>query len=171
MALGFTMHLPEDDRYLQRRSKFMDDLSGLLGGRAAEEIVFKDVTTGAANDLERATDMARAMVTRYGMSDKLGPRTFGDREELVFLGREISEQRNYSEEVAQMIDSEVKAIITQAFDRAKDILNKYRNKLDELSERLIKVETVDANEFEALFSDQPKSERPSWVPIPAASPA
>jgi cell division protease FtsH len=143
----------------------------LLGGRAAEEIVFKDVTTGAANDLERATDMARAMVTRYGMSDKLGPRTFGDREELVFLGREISEQRNYSEEVAQMIDSEVKAIITQAFDRAKDILNKYRNKLDELSERLIKVETVDANEFEALFSDQPKSERPSWVPIPAASPA
>ncbi len=78
----------------------MDDLSGLLGGRAAEEIVFKDVTTGAANDLERATDVARAMVTRYGMSEKLGPRTFGSREELVFLGREISEQRNYSEEVA-----------------------------------------------------------------------
>src|SRR5919199_1000894 len=170
MALGFTMHLPEDDRYLERRSKFMDDLSGLLGGRAAEEIVFKDVTTGAANDLERATDMARAMVTRYGMSEKLGPRPFGNREELVFLGREISEQRNYSEEVAQQIDAEVKAIITHAYDRAKDILNRYRHKLDELSERLIKVETVDAAEFEAMFQDQPQSERPSYVPIPAAAP-
>lgn len=166
MALGFTMHLPEDDRYLERRSKFMDDLSALLGGRAAEEIVFKDITTGASNDLERATDIARAMVTRYGMSEKLGPRTFGSREELVFLGREISEQRNYSEEVAQLIDAEVKTIITQAYDRAKDILTRYRTKLDELSDRLIKVETVDAAEFEAMFADQPQQERPRYVPVP-----
>ncbi len=171
MALGFTMHLPEDDRYLERRSKFLDDLSGLLGGRAAEDIVFQDVTTGAANDLERATDVARAMVTRYGMSDALGPRTFGNREELVFLGREISEQRNYSEEVAEEIDSEVKRIITGAYDRSKDILTRYRNKLDELAERLMKVETVDAAEFEAIFADQPRSERPAWKPIPAPTPA
>lgn len=171
MALGFTMHLPEDDRYLERRSKFVDDLSGLLGGRAAEEIVFQDVTTGAANDLERATDVARAMVTRYGMSEKLGPRTFGNREELVFLGREISEQRNYSEEVAEQIDSEVKRIITTAYDRAKDLLTRYRYKLDELSDRLIKVETIDQTEFEALFADQPKEERPRYAPIPAPMPA
>ncbi len=171
MALGFTMHLPEDDRYLERRSKFMDDLSGLLGGRAAEEIVFQDVTTGAANDLERATDVARAMVTRYGMSEKLGPRTFGNREELVFLGREISEQRNYSEEVAEEIDSEVKRIITTAYDRAKDILTRYRMKLDELSDRLIRVETIDQMEFEAIFADQPRAERPLWTPIPAGMPA
>jgi cell division protease FtsH len=171
MALGFTMHLPEDDRYLERRSKFVDDLSGLLGGRAAEEIVFQDVTTGAANDLERATDVARAMVTRYGMSEKLGPRTFGNREELVFLGREISEQRNYSEEVAEQIDSEVKRIITTAYERAKDILTRYRYKLDELSDRLIKVETIDQAEFDALFADQPREERPRYSPIPAPMPA
>lgn len=171
MALGFTMHLPEDDRYLERRSKFVDDLSGLLGGRAAEEIVFQDVTTGAANDLERATDVARAMVTRYGMSEKLGPRTFGNREELVFLGREISEQRNYSEEVAEQIDSEVKRIITTAYERSKDILSRYRYKLDELSDRLIKVETIDQAEFEAIFADHPRAERPRWAPIPAPMPA
>lgn len=171
MALGFTMHLPEDDRYLERRSKFIDDLSGLLGGRAAEEIVFQDVTTGAANDLERATDVARAMVTRYGMSEKLGPRTFGNREELVFLGREISEQRNYSEEVAEQIDSEVKRIITSAYERSKDILSRYRYKLDELSDRLIKVETIDQAEFEAIFADHPREERPHWAPIPAPMPA
>src|SRR5512142_2151351 len=143
MAGGYTLALPEGDRYLQRKSKFMDDLAGLLGGRGAEEIVFGDVTTGASNDLERATNIARAMVTRYGMSEKLGPRTFGDREELVFLGREISEQRNYSEQVAEDIDNEVKRIISSAYNRAKEVLTSYRAKLDELSERLMKVETVD----------------------------
>ncbi len=171
MALGITMHLPEDDRYLERRSKFLDDLSGLLGGRASEEIVFRDVTTGAANDLERATDMARAMVTRYGMSEKLGPRTFGNRQELVFLGREISEERNYSEEVAQQIDEEVKKIITTSYDRAREILTRYRNKLDEVADRLMKVETIDQAEFEAIFADQPRGERPAWKPIPAPVPA
>lgn len=172
MALGYTMHLPEDDRYLQRRAKFMDDLSGMLGGRAAEEIVFGDITTGASNDLERVTDLARSMVTRYGMSDKLGPRTFGDREELVFLGREISEQRNYSEVVAQQIDEEVRKIIIGAYDRAKEVLTKYRYKLDDLSDRLIKVETVDGAEFEALFADlQPRGERPKMTPQPVPTPA
>lgn len=171
MALGITMHLPEDDRYLMRRSKFLDDMAALLGGRAAEQIVFGDITTGASNDLERVTDMSRSMVTRYGMSDSLGPRTFGDREELVFLGREISEQRNYSEEVAQEIDNEVKALVMQSYDRAIKILTQYRNKLDELADRLIKVETVDAAEFEAIFADAPKFDRPRYTPIPASTPS
>ena len=147
MALGYTMHLPEDDRYLQRRSKFMDDLAGVLGGRAAEEIVFRDITTGASNDLERATDLARAMVTRYGMSEKLGPRTFGDREELVFLGREISEQRNYSEQIAEQIDDEVRRIIGSAHKAAREILTNYREKLDALANRLVRDETIEGNEF------------------------
>ncbi len=165
MALGYTMHLPEDDRYLQRRSKFMDDLAGILGGRAAEEIVFDDITTGAANDLEQATDLARAMVTRYGMSEKLGPRTFGDREELVFLGREISEQRNYSEEVAQQIDNEVKGIIGSAHAKAKEILKAYREKLDAIANRLVHEETIEGPEFEAMFAEAPKH-----APIPSPVP-
>ncbi len=170
MALGYTMHLPEDDRYLQRRSKFMDDLAGVLGGRVAEEIVFDDITTGASNDLERATDLARAMVTRYGMSEKLGPRTFGDREELVFLGREISEQRNYSEEVAQQIDQEVKRIINSAYLRARDVLTTYRGKLDAVANRLIHEETIEGPEFEAMFAELPKlTSIPSPTPAPAAA--
>jgi cell division protease FtsH len=170
MAGGYTLALPEDDRYLQRKSKFMDDLAGLLGGRGAEEIVFGDVTTGASNDLERATNIARAMVTRYGMSDKLGPRTFGDREELVFLGREISEQRNYSEEVAEDIDNEVKRIITTAFSRAKEILTSYRGKLDAIAERLVREETIEGTEFEAMFAETPKL-APAPSPMPAPAPA
>jgi cell division protease FtsH len=164
MALGYTMHLPEDDRYLQRKSKFMDDLAGVLGGRAAEDIVFNDITTGASNDLERATDLARAMVTRYGMSDTLGPRTFGNREELVFLGREISEQRNYSEEVAEQIDNEVKRIISSAYAKAKEILTTYREKLDAISSRLVHEETIEGPEFEAMFGETPKLPN---VPAPA----
>jgi len=164
MALGYTMHLPEDDRYLQKRSKFLDDLAGMLGGRAAESIVFGDITTGASNDLERVTDLARAMVTRYGMSDKLGPRTFGDREELVFLGREISEQRNYSEIVAQQIDDEVKRIITSAYDTARQILTTHRERLDAVADRLVHEETIEGTEFEAMFAQMPKL---ASVPVPA----
>jgi cell division protease FtsH len=167
MALGYTMHLPEDDRYLRHRTKFLDDLAGILGGRAAEEIVFGDITTGAGDDLERATDMARSMVTRFGMSELLGPRTFGNREELVFLGREIAEQRNYSEEVARQIDEEVKRIITSAYTAAKQILSDYRYKLDQIVERLIKAETIDSTEFESFFADQPKlAPVPLLVPMP-----
>ncbi|MBI4786106.1 MAG: ATP-dependent metallopeptidase FtsH/Yme1/Tma family protein [Chloroflexi bacterium] len=170
MALGYTMHLPEDDRYLQRRSKFMDDLAGVLGGRAAEDIVFNDITTGASNDLERATDLARAMVTRYGMSEKLGPRTFGAREELVFLGREISEQRNYSEEVAEEIDNEVKKIIGSAYTTAKHLLTTYRVKLDAVADRLVHEETIEGPEFEAMFGETPRP-LPTPVPAPIPTPA
>jgi cell division protease FtsH len=124
----------------------------LLGGRAAEELVFKDITTGASNDLERATRMARAMVTQYGMSEVLGNRTFGKKEELVFLGREISEQRNYSDEVAEQIDAEVRRIIDRAYFRAKETLTTYRDKLDTLSQLLMETETVDKQQFDALFA-------------------
>jgi len=152
MALGYTMGLPQEDRHLQHKTKFEDDLAGLLGGRAAEEIVFGDVTTGASNDLERVTKMARAMVTQYGMSSKLGPLQFGEKEELVFLGREIGDQRNYSEAVARTIDFEIKRIVTTAYERAKSVVIENREKLTKLAERLMEVETVDAAEFEALMA-------------------
>ncbi|NIO70387.1 MAG: ATP-dependent zinc metalloprotease FtsH [Anaerolineae bacterium] len=152
MALGYTLPLPEDDRYLQHRTKFKDELAGLLGGRTAEELIFGDVTTGAASDLERATRIARKMVTEYGMSEKLGPMTFGQKEELVFLGREIGEQRDYSEAVAQEIDSEVRGLIEEAHNRAKEVLTNYKDKLEAIARRLIEVETIEAPELEALFA-------------------
>ena len=152
MALGYTMHLPENDRYLQPRAKFVDELSGLLAGRAAEELTFGDVTTGAGSDLEQATMLARKMVCEYGMSEKLGPLTYGHKEELVFLGREIGEQRNYSEEIAYQIDQEVRSIITQAYDRAMEILKAHKDKLVEIAERLIEEETLEGEELEAMFN-------------------
>ncbi len=152
MALGYTMPLPVDDRYLQSRSKFRDELAGLLGGRASEEIVFNEITTGASNDLERATKLARSMVTQYGMSDKLGPRTFGEKEELVFLGKEIGEQRNYSEEVARSIDSEVRSLIEEAHSRAKAVLTAERATLDAVAQKLIEVESIDAGELNAIIA-------------------
>jgi len=152
MALGYTIHLPEDDRYLQSKAKFEDEVTGLLGGRAAEELAFGEVTTGSSNDLENATKIARAMVTQYGMSDVLGPRTFGQKEELIFLGREIAEQRDYSEEVARQIDEEVKRIIDMAYQWAMQILKDNREKLDKLAKRLIEVETLEGSELEALLA-------------------
>jgi cell division protease FtsH len=152
MALGYTMPMPEDDRYLQHRTKFKDELAGLLGGRVSEELIFGDVTTGAANDLERATRIARKMVTEYGMSERLGPMTFGRKEELIFLGREIGEQRNYSEAVAQEIDGEVRSLIEEAHNRANEVLTNYRDKLEALARRLVEVETIEAPELEALFA-------------------
>jgi cell division protease FtsH len=164
MSLGYTMGLPEEDRYLRRKAKFEDEMAGLLGGRAAEELIFDDVTTGASNDLDRVTGLARTMVTRYGMSDRLGPLTFGNREELVFLGREIGEQRNYSEEVAGLIDEEVHKLVSRAHDRARTVLIKNRDKLNRLAERLVEVETVDRAEFEALMSDDGSPLRPPEEP-------
>ncbi|MCD6290215.1 MAG: cell division protein FtsH, partial [Anaerolineae bacterium] len=152
MALGYTMPLPEEDHVLKSRDKYRDELAGLLGGRAAEEVVFGDVTTGAANDLERVTQLARKMVTEFGMSEKLGPLQFGHKEELVFLGREIGEQRNYSEEIAQLIDEEVHRLVEEAHERALTILRNYRDKLDEIAERLMHEETIEAAEFEAIFA-------------------
>ena len=152
MALGYTMPLPEEDHLLYSRNKFRDELAGLLGGRVAEEEVFGDITTGASNDLERVTALARRMVTQYGMSDILGPQTFGEKEELIFLGREIGEQRNYSEEVAEAIDREVRRLVDEAHERARTIIRTYRHKLDEIARRLIEKETIEAAEFQAMFA-------------------
>jgi len=152
MALGYTMPLPEEDRYLKHRAKFRDKLAGLLGGRAAEELMFNDVTTGAASDLEQVTRLARKMVCEYGMSEELGPMTFGKKQELVFLGREISEQRDYGESTAQEIDREVRRFIDEAHSRAKEILTTYRDKLVALAKRLIEEETLEGAELQAMLA-------------------
>ncbi|MCU0486829.1 MAG: ATP-dependent zinc metalloprotease FtsH [Anaerolineales bacterium] len=151
MAGGYTLALPEEDRTLMGRKKLLGDMVGLLGGRAAEEIVFNDITSGASNDLERVTKLARTMVTRLGMSENLGPMTYGQKEELIFLGREISEQRDYSEAVAEKIDQEVRSIVNTAYDRAREILTTYRQKLDQVAERLLEVETLSREDFESIF--------------------
>jgi len=151
MALGYTMSLPQEDRYLHSKTEFDDKIAGMLGGHVAEELVFGDTTTGASNDIEKATSLARAMVTQYGMSEKLGPLTFGKKEEMIFLGREISEQRNYSDEVAAKIDAEVREIIDRAYARAKEALTAQRATLDKLADLLVEKETIEGDEFEALF--------------------
>ena len=158
MALGYTMALPTEDRYLQSKTEFEDKIAGLLGGNVAERLVFGDTTTGASNDIEKATDLARRMVTEFGMSDKLGPLSFGKRDEMVFLGRSMGESRDYSDDVARVIDEEVRAIIDRAYDRATEVLTTYRDRLDRLAEKLIAEESVDAPEFEKLFDDLPPKE-------------
>jgi len=148
---GWTRFLPTEDRYLWSRSQFDDRLAVSLGGRVAEEISFGEITTGAQNDLSEATKLARKMVTEYGMSDKLGPRTFGQRQELVFLGREISEQRDYSDKTAQEIDEEVHDIIQRAYNTAKKILTKNKAKLKQIAEELIAHETLEEPALNKLF--------------------
>jgi cell division protease FtsH len=152
LSLGYTMALPEQDRYLYTQDKFEDEIAGMLAGRAAEEMVFSNLWTGAHDDLEQATKLARKMITAYGMSEKLGPLTFGDRDEMVFLGREIAEQRNYSEEVAEEIDQEVRRLIDEAYGRAQAILSSYHHKLELIAKRLIEIETIERTEFEALMA-------------------
>ncbi len=164
MALGYTMALPQEDRYLQSKTEFEDKIAGLLGGNVAERLIFGDTTTGASNDIEKATDLARRMVTEFGMSDKLGPLSFGKRDELVFLGREIGEQRNYSDEIAKQIDEEVRAIIDKAYERATEVLTTHRDRLVALAERLVAEETVDAETFETFFTDLPPKSPESGVP-------
>ena len=152
MIGGWTRLLPAEDRYFWTKSQFDDGLAVLLGGRVAEEIIFGDITTGAQNDLEQATKLARKMVTEYGMSEKLGPRIFGQRQELVFLGREISEQRDYGDKVANEIDEEVYAIIQRAYKTTKRILTRNKAKLRELAEELIARETLDEPDLDRLFA-------------------
>ncbi len=152
MAGGYVISLPTEDRYLENQTRFEAELAAILGGRAAEELVFEEITTGASDDLNKATKLARAMVTQYGMSEKLGPLIFGEKEEMVFLGKEIGEQRNYSEEIARQIDREVRRIIEGAYDKAISLITENRSKLDEIADRLLKEETLDAQSFEAIFA-------------------
>ncbi|HOV07273.1 MAG TPA: ATP-dependent zinc metalloprotease FtsH [Anaerolineaceae bacterium] len=151
MAAGYTIALPVDDRTLMPRKKLIAEMVGLLGGRAAEEIVFDDITSGASNDIERVTQLARNMVTRLGMSTELGPMVYGQKEELIFLGREISEQRDYSESVAEKIDQEVRELVNDAYLQAKSLLTKYRKELDAIAEKLLEAETLSREEFEKIF--------------------
>ncbi len=152
MALGYTKTLSED-KYLPSRSQFTDELALLMGGRAAEELIFNEITTGAQSDIASATKLARSMVTDFGMSDKLGPRTFGHKEEMVFLGREISEQRDYSERIAKLIDDEVYRLIEEAHQTAQKILSGNKAKLVQIAEKLIEQETLEGEVLESLFSD------------------
>ncbi|MCB8966841.1 MAG: ATP-dependent metallopeptidase FtsH/Yme1/Tma family protein [Ardenticatenaceae bacterium] len=162
MAGGLTWYM-EDDQYFYSRSKFKALIASALGGRIAEEIIFGEITTGASNDLQQVTKLARAMVTQYGMSEELGPRVYGEKQELVFLGREISEQRDYSDAIAQKIDEEVRSIIDEAYEQAKTLLTENQDKLELIAKTLLDVETLEAAEFVALMEgkDLPPSSPPS----------
>lgn len=162
-AGGYTMHLPSEDRVLNSKKQLLAEMVSLMGGRAAEELKFDDITSGASNDIERCSQLARSMVTQLGMS-KLGPMAYGKKDEMVFLGREISEQRNYSESVAENIDLEIKRMVQEAYDQAKDILRQYDDKLVLIAEKLLEVETLSQAEFEALFP--PPNGRSSSTPQP-----
>jgi cell division protease FtsH len=154
MGLGWTMSLPEEDKHLISRDELMDQIAGIMGGRVAEEIVFGDITSGAEDDIRKATQWARRMVTQWGMSDKLGTVAMGHREELVFLGRDLGEQRNYSEEVAAIIDEEIRSIINHGYQTAKVILTAQRDKMDAVVERLKVVETLNGKELDEILAQE-----------------
>ena len=172
MSGGHTRYLPDEDRNLWTKGQFEDTMAAAMGGRVAEELIFEDVTTGASNDLEQATNIARTMVTRYGMSRKLGPRTFGKREELVFLGREISEQRNYSDKIAEDIDGEVYNLVEAAYQSATKVITDNKAKLSQLAHHLIAHETVEGDELkEILDTDIDTDADPAPPPVAKAAPA
>jgi cell division protease FtsH len=151
-AAGYTLKLPSEDKHFRTKTEFVEELAVMLGGYAAEKDVFNELTTGASNDLQKVSDLARKMVTQYGMSDKLGPITFGDREELVFLGKELGEQRNYSEGTAQEIDKEVSKLIANALKTAQKIIKERKEKLTQIAEVLVKKETIERKEFEKMMA-------------------
>ncbi|AIS53264.1 ATP-dependent zinc metalloprotease FtsH 1 [Thermoanaerobacter kivui] len=153
-AGGYTMLLPEEDKYYMSKSEMMDEIVHLLGGRVAESLVLNDVSTGAQNDIERATNIARKMVTEYGMSERLGPMTFGTKSEEVFLGRDLGRTRNYSEEVAAEIDREIKRIIEEAYKRAESLLKENMDKLHRVAKALIEKEKLNGEEFEKVFNGE-----------------
>src|SRR5512145_190832 len=155
-ALGYTLTLPEEDKFLMTREELIDELAMLLGGRVAEELIVGDITTGAANDIERATKVAKQMVTEYGMSDTIGPLTYGQKQHEVFLGRDFQSQPDYSDQVAFEIDNEVRRLIDEAHDEALEILQEHRAKLDELATMLVERETLERDEVEAFLAQIPK---------------
>jgi len=159
MAGGYTLTLPEADHYIMQRSKMEAELAKLLGGRAAEEVVFDEISTGASNDLEKASQLARSMVMRYGMSDEVGPMVYGRKDELVFLGKEFGEQRDYGEAMARTIDDEVRNFIMRAYERAKQIMVDSRAELDRVADALLDRETLSAEEFVAAMQGRPLPER------------
>jgi cell division protease FtsH len=170
MAGGFTRFLPEEDRHFHTRSQLLDRLAAMLGGLVAEELVFGESSTGPSDDLEKATRIARQMVTHWGMSERLGPRTFGRKEEMVFLGREISEQRNYSEKVAEEIDEEVRQIIDKAYHTAKKLITEHRDRLDTIVKSLLEEETIEGDALSSVLSGgdvPPRAEAGGDTPSPS----
>ena len=153
LAGGYTWSLPEEDVHYVSRAKFLDELGKALGGRAAEEIVYGDITTGASSDLQRVTEIARDMVTRYGMSELMGPMIYGQKHEMIFLGRDLGEQRDYSDAVALEIDREVQRLVNAAYSQVKQILSEHRAELNAVAQRLIEVETIEEDEFAKFFQE------------------
>jgi cell division protease FtsH len=156
-ALGYTMQLPLEDRFLARRSELLAEIKSLLGGRVSEEILFKDVSSGASNDLERATAIAHRMVCEFGMSEKLGPLTYGRKDHEVFLGRDIVQDKNYSEKTAQSIDSEVRGIVEQCHREVRVLLTKHKNKLDVLAKELLAKELIEGDQIDTLLGLKPSA--------------
>ena len=157
MAGGYTLHRPTEDKNYTSKNEMLDSLVGLLGGRVAEALVIGDVSTGASNDIERATEIARSMVTKYGMSDKLGPIAFGDQSNEVFLGKDFNHVRNYSESVASQIDEEIERIVKDAYSRTKEILSEHIDKLHAVAQALLKEEKIDGKEFETIMKGEQQS--------------
>jgi cell division protease FtsH len=153
-ALGYTISLPSEDRYLTTKGTLMDQMAMTLGGRAAEELVFHEVTTGAANDLEKVTHTAKQMIMRFGMSEKLGPRVLGRDHDMPFLGRDMGSQPDYSEEIAREIDDEIRRVIEEAHDGATRLLRDHMDELHQLSGILIERETIDKDQFERLIAGE-----------------
>ena len=162
-ALGLTQMLPENDRYGYSRNWALDQIAVLFGGRIAEEVVFNEITTGAGNDFDRASDLARKMVCNWGMSETLGPVTFGESESNVFLGRDIGRTAKYSQKTAQMIDAEVKDILEAEYKRATDLLVQERESLNRIAEALIVYETIDGKEVDMLMRGEEMTREPPKV--------
>jgi cell division protease FtsH len=162
-ALGLTQQLPLDERHTYPKEYLVDTMTVLLGGRAAEELVFQHFTTGAGNDLERATDLARKMVCNWGMSDELGPVTFGKRDEHIFLGREISQAKDFSDETARVIDHAIKNLVLNAHDQARKLLTAHRAQLEALAQALLEKETLDSAEIDRILNSFQDIEAPSEI--------
>ena len=163
-ALGYTISLPAEDKFLTTKSALMDQMAMTLGGRAAEELVFHEVTTGAANDIEKVTATAKHMVMRYGMSEKLGPRMLGRNHDMPFLGRYMGSEPDYSEETAREIDDEIRRVIEEAQERAGTVLSEHIDELHRISELLIERETIDKDQFERLLAGEPVFPEPERKP-------
>jgi cell division protease FtsH len=169
MMGGYTRFLPAEDRYFWTKSQFEDMIAAALGGHVAEVLIFGEMSTGPQNDIERATNLARKMVCEFGMSERLGPLALGHKEEMIFLGREIGEQKNYSEKVAESIDEEVRRLIDQGYERAETILKEHMEKLHKIAEYLIQNETVEGDQLERLFQGLPPEEPTATAPPSAAA--
>jgi cell division protease FtsH len=162
-ALGYTLTLPMEDKYLVTKSELVDELAMLLGGRVAEEMIFDEITTGDQNDIEKATKLARKMVCEFGMSEKLGPLTLGQKQGEVFLGRDFTTHKDYSDQIAYEIDKEVRRLVDEAYSRAEDILKEYRERLDIIARALIEIETLEKEDLLALLEGREMAAAPEGL--------